>query len=117
MNINYTETLILNYLLKNQDKNSNEYHIFNDIKSYDISSSDMVAEIIKLKRKRFLEETGDENKSLILTPSGIDYAKRTVRSSLDYIMSLEKAFDDVKPMPVAQVSEATFIEPPLSTNN
>ena len=54
MNINYTETLILNYLLKNQDKNSNEYHIFNDIKSYDISSSDMVAEIIKLKRKRHL---------------------------------------------------------------
>lgn len=90
MNINFTEVLILKYLLNNKDKTINEYHIFKNIKEFDISSSEMVVEIIKLKSKKLLEEIGEENKKLVLTPSGLEYARNVVKGRLEYITSIKK---------------------------
>lgn len=112
MNINFTEVLILNYLLKNKDRAINEYHIFNNIKEFDISSSDMVVEIIKLKNKNLLEETGDENKRLVLTPAGFDYARNVVQGRLEYITSIkqELSADTVTPQTIVPAEEVKEIE-------
>lgn len=112
MNINFTEVLILKYLLKNKDKAINEYHIFNDIKEFDISSSDMVVEIIKLKKKNLLEEIGEENKRLVLTPSGLEYARNVVKGRLEYISSIEKFLSEYTndAQPLAPAKQAEEIE-------
>lgn len=91
MNINFAEVLVLNYLLKNKDLTINEYNLYNNIKEFEISSTDMVVEIIKLKDKGFLEERNEnENKGLILTSSGVTYAANVVNGRLEYLESVIK---------------------------
>lgn len=91
MNINFAEVLVLNYLLKNKDHTINEYNLYNNIKEFEISSTDMVVEIIKLKDKGFLEERNEnENKGLILTSSGVKYAANVVNGRLEYLESVIK---------------------------
>ena len=85
MNINFTEALILNYMLKNMNSNVNEYHIFNNLKDFNISSSDLVVELIKLKEKNIIEEVANGEKRLVLSPQGLTYAKNVVDGRLEYV--------------------------------
>ena len=85
MNINFTEALILNYMLKNMNSNVNEYHIFNNLKDLNTSSSDLVVELIKLKEKNIIEEVGSGEKRLVLSPQGLTYAKNVVDGRLEYV--------------------------------
>lgn len=85
MNINFTEALILNYMLKNMNSNVNEYHIFNNLKDFNISSADVVVELIKLKERNIIEEVGNGDKRLVLSPEGLKYAKNVVDGRLEYI--------------------------------
>lgn len=85
MNINFTEALILNYMLKNMNSNVNEYHIFNNLKDFNISSADVVVELIKLKERNIIEEVDNGEKRLVLSPEGLKYAKNVVEGRLEYI--------------------------------
>ena len=85
MNINFTEALILNYMLKNMNSNVNEYHIFNNLKDFNISSADVVVELIKLKERNIIEEVNNGDKRLVLSPEGLKYAKNVVEGRLEYI--------------------------------
>lgn len=85
MNINFTEALILNYMLKNMNSNVNEYHIFNNLKDFNISSADLVVELIKLKERNIIEEVDNGEKRLVLSPEGLKYAKNVVEGRLEYI--------------------------------
>lgn len=85
MNINFTEALILNYMLKNMNSNVNEYHIFNNLKDFNISSADLVVELIKLKERNIIEEVNNGDKRLVLSPEGLKYAKNVVDGRLEYI--------------------------------
>lgn len=85
MNINFTEALILNYMLKNMNSNVNEYHIFNNLKDFNISSADVVVELIKLKERNIIEEVNNGDKRLVLSPEGLKYAKNVVDGRLEYI--------------------------------
>ena len=85
MNINFTEALILNYMLKNMNSNVNEYHIFESLKDFNISSSDLVVELIKLKEKNIIEEVANGEKRLVLSPQGLTYAKNVVDGRLEYV--------------------------------
>ena len=85
MNINFTEALILNYMLKNMNSNINEYHIFNNLKDFNISSADVVVELIKLKERNIIEEVNNGDKRLVLSPEGLKYAKNVVDGRLEYI--------------------------------
>ena len=85
MNINFTEALILNYMLKNMNSNVNEYHIFNNLKDLNISSADLVVELIKLKEKNIIEEVANGEKRLVLSPQGLNYAKNVVDGRLEYV--------------------------------
>lgn len=85
MNINFTEALILNYMLKNMNSNVNEYNIFNNLKDFNISSADVVVELIKLKERNIIEEVNNGDKRLVLSPEGLKYAKNVVDGRLEYI--------------------------------
>ena len=85
MNINFTEALILNYMLKNMNSNVNEYHIFESLKDFNISSADLVVELIKLKERNIIEEVNNGDKRLVLSPEGLKYAKNVVDGRLEYI--------------------------------
>lgn len=85
MNINFTEALILNYMLKNMNSNVNEYHIFESLKDFNISSADLVVELIKLKEKNIIEEVASGEKRLVLSPQGLNYAKNVVDDRLEYV--------------------------------
>lgn len=93
MNINFTEALILNYMLKNMNSNVNEYHIFNNLKDFNISSADVVVELIKLKERNIIEEVGSEEKRLVLSPQGLSYAKNVVEGRLEYVNLVQAALN------------------------
>ena len=107
MNINFTEALILNYMLKNMNSNVNEYHIFNNLKDFNISSADVVVELIKLKERNIIEEFDNGEKRLVLSPEGLKYAKNVVEGRLEYINLVQAELKPSLADNKSQYAEAT----------
>ena len=111
MNINFTEALILNYMLKNMNSNVNEYHIFESLKDFNISSADLVVELIKLKERNIIEEVDNGEKRLVLSPEGLKYAKNVVEGRLEYINLVSQ---ELKPSLADNKNQYTEATPVIS---